>query len=46
MMGALTRTAAYGSSILSAGMGITGVFLGRRLVFHYLIADTQMVRVS
>ena len=46
LMGAFTRTAAYGISILPAGLGLAGVFLHRRRALHDLIAHTQVVRVS
>lgn len=46
LMGAFTRTAAYGVSILPAGLGLAGVFLHRRRALHDLIARTQVVRVS
>ncbi len=46
LIGALTRTVAYAISVLPAGLGLAGVFLGRRRTLHDLIANTQVVRVS
>ena len=46
LSGALTRTAAYGVSVLPAGLGLVGVFLRRRRTLHDLIAKTRVVKVS
>ena len=46
LRGALARTAAYGISVLPAGLGLVGVFLHRRRTLHDLIAKTRVVKVS
>ena len=43
--GALTRTAAYGVSILPAGLGLLGVFARSKRPLHDLLADTRVVKV-
>ena len=42
--GALTRTLAYGVSILPAGLGLIGVFLRSKRPLHDLLADTLVVK--
>ena len=42
--GALKRTAAYGVSILPAGLGLLGVFLRWKRPLHDLLADTLVVK--
>ncbi len=42
--GALTRTAAYGVSILPAGLGLIGIFLRSKRPLHDLLADTRVVK--
>jgi len=42
--GALTRTAAYGVSILPAGLGLLGIFLRSKRPLHDLLAGTLVVK--
>ena len=43
---ALGRTAAYMVSLLPAGLGFTGLFFGKRLALHDLLADTRVTKLS
>ena len=42
---ALGRTAAYVVSLLPAGLGFTGLFFGKRLALHDLLADTRVTKL-
>ena len=43
---AMGRTAAYMVSLLPAGLGFTGLFFGKRLALHDLLADTRVTKLS
>ena len=42
---AVTRTAALAVSLLPAGLGFAGLFIGRRRALHDRLADTRVVRI-
>ena len=46
VVGAVTRTVAYGVSVLPAGLGLLGLLFGSGRAFHDYLAHTRVVKVS